>query len=62
MGFDFCFIRGEVKARGAVDSVGVEQRHGGHLEVRAHCHQFLGQRGAFEEAESRTGVKFYVHQ
>jgi len=59
VGFELCFIRGKMKARGTVNAVSVKQRHGRHLEVRAHCHYFLGQGSAFEEAESGTGVKFY---
>jgi len=54
---DLGFICGEVEARGAVDSVSVEQRHGGHMEVLAHSDQLLGQRSAFEEAECGAGVK-----
>ena len=57
--FDLHFARGQVKARGAVHAVGVEQRHGGQFELGADCGQFLGQGGAFEKAESRAGVKFY---
>ena len=53
---------GEMEAGGAVDAVGVEQRHRRHLEVLAHAYQFLGQGSAFEEAECGTGVKFDVHQ
>ena len=58
MSLDFGFIGSEVEAWGAVDSVGVEQCHGGHVEVLAHADQFLGQRSTFEEAECGTGVKF----
>ena len=57
--FYFCFICGEVKAGRAVDTVGVEQRHGWHFVLSAHGDQFLGQGSTFEEAESGTGVKFY---
>ena len=60
--FDFCFFRGQVKARGAVDAVGIEQGHGGHVELSADCGQFLGQGRAFEKTESRAGVEFDVHQ
>ena len=62
VGFGFDFIRGEVEARGTVDAVGVEQRHGGHLEVLAHSNEFLGQGRAFEKTEGRARVKFDVHQ
>src|SRR5437868_7226905 len=47
---------------GAVDSVAIKQRHCRHLEMLAHAYQFLGQRSAFEKAESGTSVKFDVHQ
>ena len=60
MGFDADFVGGHVKAWGTVDTVGVEQRHGGHLEVLAHANEFLGQGRAFEEAECGAGVKFYI--
>lgn len=60
VGFYLRFIRGQVEAWGAVDAVGVEQRHGGHLEVLAHADQFLGQGRAFEEAEGGAGVEFDV--
>lgn len=59
---DLGFVRGEVKARGAIDAVGIEQRHGGHLEVLAYSDEFLGQGRAFEKAESGAGVEFDVHQ
>jgi len=59
---DLGFVGGEMKAWRAVNAVGVEQRHGGHGELRACCHEFLGHRGAFEKAESRAGMKFDVHQ
>jgi hypothetical protein len=59
---DLDLICGEVEARGAVDAVGIEKRHGGHFEVRADCDQFLGQGGAFEKAESRAGVEFDVQK
>ena len=62
MRFDFCFFRGKVKARGAVDSVGIEQRHRGQVELSADGGQFLGQGRAFEKTESRAGVEFDVHQ
>ena len=54
------FIGSEVETRGAVDSIGVEQRHGRHFEMGAHADQFLRQGRTFEEAESGTGVKFDV--
>jgi hypothetical protein len=62
MCFDLGFTGCQVTARGAVDAVGVEQGHGGHVEVLAHADQFLGQGSAFEEAECRAGVEFNEHQ
>ena len=53
-------LRRQVKAGCAVDSISIEQGHGGHLEVLAHADQFLGQGSAFEKAESGTGVKFDI--
>ena len=32
--FDFYFLCGQVKARSAVNAVGIEQRYGGQLELR----------------------------
>jgi len=49
-----------MEAWSAVDAVGIEQRHGGHVEVRAHSDQFLGQGSAFEKTESRAGMKLDV--
>ena len=60
--FDSDLFGGEVEAWSAVDTVGVEQCHGGHVKVRTHADQFLGQGSAFEKTESRAGVKFDVHQ
>src|SRR5947209_12804093 len=62
VGFHFGFCRGEVKARRAIESIRVEQSHRGYLIVLAHSDQFLGKRGAFEEAECGTGVKLDIHQ
>ena len=62
VGLDFCFTRGQVEARRAVNTIGIEQRHGRNVELRADCGQFLGQGRAFEKAESRAGVKFDVGQ
>ena len=56
------FLHGQVKARGAVNPVGVEQGHGGHAQMGANSGQFLGQGCTLEKAESRAGVKFDVHQ
>jgi hypothetical protein len=44
----------------AVNTVVIEQRHGGQTEARTHAGEFLGQGCAFEKAESRASVKFYV--
>ena len=60
--FQSCFLGGQVKARGAVEAVAVEQCYGGHAERGADRDQVLGQGGTFEEAEGRTGVEFDVHQ
>ena len=54
-------FRGHVEARRAVDAVAVHQGHGGHAESGAGAGQFLGDSGAFEEAESGAGVEFDVH-
>jgi hypothetical protein len=54
------FVGRQVKAGCAVDSISIEQGHGGHLEMLAHADQFLGQGSAFEKAECRTGVKFDI--
>src|SRR5579863_10510240 len=51
-----------VKTRRAVDAISVEQCHGGHIQTSADSCQILRQGRAFEEAESRAGVKFDVHQ
>jgi hypothetical protein len=60
VGFEFELLCGHVKARSTVDTVYVEQRHGGQVELGADCGQFLGQGCAFEKAESGAGVKFDV--
>ena len=60
--FNLYFCRGQVKAGSAVNAVCVKQRHGGEFELSTRGHQLLGQGRAFEKAESRTGVKFDVHQ
>jgi len=39
---DLGFVCGQMKARGAVDAVGIEQRHGGQFELRADRDQFRG--------------------
>ena len=62
VGFNAEFIRGQVKTRSAVDAIGVEEGHGRKIEPRADSCHILGQRRAFEEAESGAGVKFGVHQ
>jgi hypothetical protein len=59
--FNLYFLRGQVKARSAVNAVGVEQRHGGQLELSTCGYQLLGQGSAFQKAESRAGVKLDVH-
>src|SRR5271167_1223021 len=61
MRFNLCLLCSQVKARGAVHTVGVEQRHGGQTELSADCSHFLGQGRAFEKAESRAGMKLDVH-
>ena len=58
MRLDLGFIRGEVKARGTVNAIGIEQCHRGLVEMRAHGDEFLRQGSAFEEAECGAGVKF----
>jgi hypothetical protein len=62
MRLDLRFIRGEVETRGAVNAIGIEERHGRHIEVSAYADQFLGQGRAFEKTESRAGVKFDEHK
>lgn len=54
------FFGGEVETWDAVDAVGIEQRHSGHVVMSAHSDQFLGQGRAFEKTESGAGVKFDV--
>src|SRR5271166_2915418 len=54
-------LHGQVKARRAIYSIAIEQRHRRHLVCGAHLGQFLGNRSSFEEAERRAGVEFDVH-
>ena len=44
------FFRGQIKTRRAIDSVAIEQRHGRHSVLRAHCGQFLGQTKRLRES------------
>ena len=60
VGFETDLHCGEMEAGSAIEAVGVEQCHGGHLEMGTYCGIFLGHRSAFEEAEGRAGVKFDV--
>jgi len=34
---DLGFVCGQMKARGAVDAIGIEQCHGGQFELGANC-------------------------
>src|SRR6266478_166567 len=52
----------EMKTRGAVYSISIEQCHPRHPQVRAHRDQFLRNRSPFEEAECGTGMEFDVHE
>src|SRR6266851_1462816 len=53
----------QMKTRRAIEAVSVEQCHGWHVELGTDRCQFLGYGCAFEEAESRAGVKLDVgHQ
>src|SRR6266568_4859115 len=52
----------DVEAWRAVESVAIEQCHGGHIELGAARHQQLGQRCAFEKTEGGAGMEFDVHR
>jgi len=54
------FFHKQVETRGAVDSIGIQQRHGGHVQLGAKLRHFLGDAGGLQEAESGTGMEFYV--
>lgn len=51
----------QMEARRAINTIAVEQSHGGHVECGAGCDQVLRQSSAFEKTESGTRVKFDVH-
>ena len=57
---DLELFRCQMETWRTIDAVGVEQRHGGHVEPGTGRYQFLGQGRSFEEAESRAGVKLDV--
>ena len=42
MSLDFCFTCGEMEARRAIDTVSVEQRYRGQIEVGGYSGKFLG--------------------
>ena len=56
------FFRRQMKTGRAVDAVAIEQRHGGHVVIRAQAGQFFGQGSAFEKTECGSRVEFDVHQ
>ena len=58
--FGFEFFCCQVKARRAVDAIGIEHRHGGHVESVADSCQIFGQGRAFEEAERGAGMELDV--
>jgi len=62
MRLDIELLGREMKTRRAIDSVAIEQRHRRHLVLGTYLGQFLRNRSSFEEAESRTGVEFNVHE
>jgi hypothetical protein len=62
VGADAGFLCGEMETRGAIYAVAVEQRHGGHVQLRRACSQLLRQGSAFEETKGRSGMKFDVHE
>lgn len=51
----------QVKARGAINAVDIEQSHARHAKMGADSGEFLGQGSALEKAECRAGVKFDIH-
>src|SRR5271157_4244819 len=61
MSFPAELLHGQMKTRGAINAVTVEQRHSRHLMGVTYLGQHLGNRRYFEEAECRPSVQFYVH-
>src|SRR5690348_10838223 len=55
------FLSCQMKPRCPVYTIAIEQRHRRHAVVRAHGHKSFGQGSAFEKAESRSGMEFYIH-
>ena len=60
MGLDLALLRSEMKTRRPIYAVAVEKSHGRHIKRGADFGEALGQRCAFEKAESRTGMEFDI--
>jgi hypothetical protein len=56
------FLRRHVKTRRSIDAITIKQRHRRHVQIGAGRDQVLGQRSAFEKAESGAGMKLDVHK
>jgi hypothetical protein len=54
-------LRGFVKTRSAVDTVGIEECERGIAERRRTLDERFGQRGTLKKAEGRCGVELDVH-
>ena len=59
---DLVFLGGGMKAWRTVDTVAIEQGDSRHAQLRSGFRQFLGERGAFEKTEGRSGMEFNVSQ
>src|SRR5437868_10828023 len=51
----------QMKSRCSVNAIAVEQRHRLHAVVGTHSNEGFRQGSAFEKAEGRSGMEFYVH-
>jgi hypothetical protein len=60
MRLDLGFFRCHVKARSAVNTIAIEQRHSRHLQFSAARNQALGQGRTFKKTECGAGMKFDV--
>src|SRR5579862_4231346 len=53
---------GEIETRRAIDAIAIEQSHGRHVVFGTCGDQVFGQSGAFEKAESGSGVELDIHR
>jgi hypothetical protein len=62
VGLDSTLLGGKMKARSAVNTISIQQRHGGKAVLRTRERKSFGQGRTIEEGESGTGMEFSVHK